>query len=217
MYRRITLAISAPTHPDGDLISLEIAPDTTVDILKESVQAESSIPKSSQHLYHNGQLLNDNSKTMEQLQIGDGEMLSLHVRAMARSGGAQQARPAAQSSPARAAAQDPETVRLQILGNPTLRAEILRTRPELGGVIDDSARFALAFRQMQEQEHAETLRRQQHIADLNADPFDMDAQLRIEEMIREERVQENLQNAIEHNPEGMHYYTSTYATARNWS
>jgi DNA damage-inducible protein 1 len=55
---------------------------------------------------------------------------------------------------------------------------------------------------MQEQERDDQMRRRQQIADLNADPFDIDAQMRIAEMIREERVQENLQNAIEHNPEG---------------
>lgn len=55
---------------------------------------------------------------------------------------------------------------------------------------------------MQNQERDAQMRRRQHIADLNADPFDVEAQTRIAEMIREERVQENLQNAIEHNPEG---------------
>lgn len=89
--RRITLTISAPTHQDSDLLSLEIPTDITVGTLKESVQAESRIPKTSQHLYHNGQLLNDDSKTMEQLQIGDGEMLALHVRDMTGHPGPQQA------------------------------------------------------------------------------------------------------------------------------
>ena len=78
----------------------------------------------------------------------------------------------------------------------------MSTRPEFAAVIDSHERFAQVLRQMQEQEREEQMRRRQQIADLNADPFDIDAQMRIAEMIREERVQENLQNAIEHNPEG---------------
>lgn len=203
---RITLTITAPTHDDGDLLSLEIAPDTTVSTLKEAVQAESHIPKTSQHLYHNGQLLNDDNKTMEQLQIGDGEMLALHVRETVGStgvpAGQRQAQPARQQP--RGGQQnypDPETIRLQLLGNPEMRQQAISQRPELGAVIDSPERFAAVYRQMLEQEREDQMRRRQQIADLNADPFDIDAQMRIAEMIREERVQENLQNAIEHNPE----------------
>ncbi|PMD20041.1 hypothetical protein NA56DRAFT_646589 [Hyaloscypha hepaticicola] len=204
---RITLNITAPTHEDADLLSLEIPPDTTVSTLKESVQAESQIPKTSQHLYHNGHLLNDDSKTMEQLQIGDGEMLALHVRDMVGSqpAGQRQAQPSRQQPTQRGGGQgfpDPETIRLQLLGNPEMRQQAMSTRPELAAVIDSPERFAQVLRQMQEQEREEQMRRRQQIADLNADPFDIDAQMRIAEMIREERVQENLQNAIEHNPEG---------------
>jgi len=204
---RITLNITAPAHDDADLLSLEIPPDTTVSTLKESVQAESRIPKTSQHLYHNGQLLNDDSKTMEQLQIGDGEMLALHVRDMGGStgqpAGQRQAQPARQQSSQRGGQSfpDPETIRLQLLGNPEMRQQAISQRPELAAVIDSPERFAQVLRQMQEQEREDQMRRRQQIADLNADPFDIDAQMRIAEMIREERVQENLQNAIEHNPE----------------
>lgn len=207
--RRITLNITAPTHDDADLLSLEIPADTTVSTLKESVQAESQIPKTSQHLYHNGQLLNDDSKTMEQLQIGDGEMLALHVRDMVGStglpAGQRQAQPARQQSSQRGGGgqgPDPETLRLQLLGNPEMRQNAISQRPEIADVIDHPERFAQFLRQIQEQEREDQLKRRQQIADLNADPFDIDAQMRIAEMIREERVQENLQNAIEHNPEG---------------
>jgi len=205
------LNITAPdVELEQDLLSLEILPETSVGMLKESVQAEVRIPKTSQHVYHNGQLLSDESKTMEQLEISDGDMLALHVRDMVGHTGlpagerTQQPARSQPSAPGESGAggdPDPELLRLQILGNPAMRQQVVSQRPELAAVINDPARFAQAYRQMQDQEREEQRRRRQHIQDLNADPFDIDAQMRIAEMIREERVQENLQNAIEHNPE----------------
>lgn len=139
---------------------------------------------------------------MEQLSIGDGEMLALHVRDTSRPAPAPQ--PQARAPQARGFP-DPETIRLQLLGNPEMRAQAISQRPELARVIENPDLFAQALQRMQDQEREEQNRRRQQIADLNADPFDIDAQMRIAEMIREERVQENLQNAIEHNPEGMFY------------
>ncbi|KAI0997518.1 DNA damage-inducible protein 1 [Podosphaera aphanis] len=142
---------------------------------------------------------------MQQLQIGDEEMLAIYVRD-----------PTGSSDPARSSRtlqsqqgvrrsgygyRDSETIRLQLLGNPVARAQAISQRPELASVIESPERFAAMLHQITEQERLEQARRRQQIADLNADPFDFEAQARIEEMIREERVQENLQNAIEHNPE----------------
>ncbi|XMA16409.1 hypothetical protein WAI453_009200 [Rhynchosporium graminicola] len=202
---RITLNITAPTH-DGDLLSLEILPETTVSTLKESVQAESHIPKTSQHLYHNGQLLNDDTKTMEQLSIGDGEMLALHVRDMVGSRERVRQQPSQQQQPRQQqrgsqAQPDPETLRLQFLGQPAMRQQLETQRPELAAVLDNPEMFAQTYQRMQTEEQQAQYQRSREIADLNEDPFDIDAQTRIAEMIRQERVQENLQNAIEHNPE----------------
>jgi DNA damage-inducible protein 1 len=207
---RITFNISAEEEdaPEQDLLSLEVPPDTTISILKESVQAEVGVPKSSQHLYHNGQLLSDESKTMEELQIIDGDMLALHVRHLRGTTGVpadpRSQQPARrQPGPRGNMEQDPEVIRLQLLGNERVRQQVLAEQPELAAAINSPERFAGIYRQLLDRQRQEQLQRSRQIAELNADPFDIEAQTRIAEMIREEAVQENLQNAIEHNPEGM--------------
>ena len=176
----------------------------TLSTLRESVHADANIPPTSQHIYHNGHLISDDNKTMQQLEIGDGEMLAVHVRDM-RSSTSVPAQPQ-RNQPSRrrpdADQQDPEMVRLQILGNPTLRQQLQRQHPELASAVDDPARFAQVLQDNQEREQRERLERQREIERLNDDPFDVENQTKIEEMIRQERVMENLQNAMEHNPEG---------------
>jgi len=215
--RRITLSIANPEIEghEGDLLSLDVYPDMTVDTLRSSIQAETRIDPTAQHIYHNGQLIADGAKTMEELHIADGDMLALHVRDMRGSSGiptpagatsagsAAAARPAQQQGqPQRRPEQDPELVRLQILGDTRLRAEIQRQQPELSAALEDPQRFAELFNASYDRERRERYERQQMINRLNEDPFDVEAQARIEEMIRQERVMENLQNAMEHNPEG---------------
>ncbi|GKT48536.1 DNA damage-inducible protein 1 [Colletotrichum spaethianum] len=173
-----------------------------VSTLREAIQAETTIAPTSQHLYHNGRLIQDDTKTMEQLQIADGEMLALHVRDMQGSTGVpdQGRRGPPRRRPG---GQDPELIRLQILGDPNLRAEATRQQPQLAAALDDPQRFAQLFNDSYDREQREREERQRQIARLNEDPFDVEAQAKIEEMIRQERVMENLQNAMEHNPEGM--------------
>lgn len=208
MPRRITLSITNPEQrgDDQDLVSLEIYPDMTIETLRSSIQAETRIEPASQHLYHNGQLITDNSKTMTEMQIGDGELLALHVRDMRGSTGVptpHNNRPAQPQQPGtRNPDQDAEMIRLQLLGDPRLRAEVSRQQPELASALEDPARFAQIYSQTYERDRRERSERQRQIQMLNADPFDIDAQAKIAEIIRQERVMENLQNAMEHNPEG---------------
>lgn len=138
---------------------------------------------------------------MEELQIADGDILALHIRDMVGEA-ATPAQPRGQPAPPQPAP-DTETLRLRLIGDPSTRAELQRTRPELASALDDPVRFREVYMRLADVEVMERERRRQQIAELNNDPFDVEAQARIEEMIRQERVQENLQNAIEYNPEGL--------------
>ncbi|KFA51674.1 hypothetical protein S40293_02760 [Stachybotrys chartarum IBT 40293] len=199
---RITLNIFNPQAADQDsLLTLEIFPDMTLATLRESIKADANIDPTSQHIYHNGRLLSDDSKTMEQLQVGDGEMLALHVRDMrSNTTVPQQAR---RQEPRRRqpGEQDPELIRLQLLGDPAIRQQVQRQHPELAAAVDDPVRFARIFQDSRDREQRERQERQREIERLNDDLFNVDNQRKIEEMIRQERVMENLQNAMEHNPE----------------
>ncbi|CAK7199996.1 DNA damage-inducible protein 1 [Sporothrix eucalyptigena] len=199
----------------------------TVETLQSSIEAETSIPPNVQILYHDGTLITDRSQTLQTLNVTNGDMIAMHLReprnqgagaataAAQQAGGAQQrggagsaAGAGARGGNAGAAARqrpanepDPEVIRLQILGDPRLREEAIRQQPQLASVIDDPQLFAQFISNNYERERRERQERQRQIQQLNADPFDIEAQARIEEIIRQERVMENLQNAMEHNPE----------------
>ncbi|KAL5594688.1 hypothetical protein BROUX41_001604 [Berkeleyomyces rouxiae] len=189
----------------------------TLETLCDSIRTETQIPNTSQHIYHNGTLIADRVKTLEEMGIVDGDMLALHVRkvraAAAPGSDSRAAQPAAASAsqphrPNAAAAptmdsirNNPELLRLQLLGSPEARAHLQRAQPALAEALDDPARFASLLQQNFNRDMDERRARQDQIDRWNADPFDVESQARIEEMIRQERVMENLQNAMEYNPE----------------
>lgn len=188
---------------DLRLVTLEVFPEWTIETLRSSIAAE-GIPEPSQHIYHNGQLITDNSKTLQDLAITDGDMLALHIRDMRGNTGvapAHQAQQPPQQQRSAAMAQDPELIRLQVLGDPRLRAELQRSNPQLAAALEDSRRFAQLFRDTADQQEEARRARMREIEQLNNDEFNPEAQARIEEIIRQQAVMENLQNAMEYNPE----------------
>jgi len=206
---RITFTIThseSEAGDDQDLLSLDVFPDMSIETLRSFIQTETGQDPTSQHLYHNGNLLTDNSKTLSELQINDGDMLAVHIRDMrgSVSGGqqaAQQQRGARGGNAGPGDSQDPELLRLQILGNPALRAELTRQAPDLGAAVEDPQRFAQLWSARYDAERRAQMERHRQIQELNRDPFDPEAQAKIAEIIRQERVTENLQNAMEFNPE----------------
>jgi restriction endonuclease Mrr len=77
-----------------------------------------------------------------------------------------------------------------------------QANPELvQAAIHNPARFTTLLRQVRQQHEAAEARKQQEMEALNADPFDIEAQRRIEEAIQQEAIIENLNHALEYSPE----------------
>lgn len=77
-----------------------------------------------------------------------------------------------------------------------------QTQPDLAAAAQsDPTRFAELLRLTRERQYQAEVSQQREIEHLNADPFDVEAQHKIEEAIRQQAVMENLNHAIEYSPE----------------
>ncbi|OCK73217.1 hypothetical protein K432DRAFT_313390, partial [Lepidopterella palustris CBS 459.81] len=212
-YRpRVTISINAPDEPsDQELLTLDLPPGLTVKDLKSFVQSETNFPVRSQQFYLNGRKLNNDVQTLEEAGINDGEMLAMLIR---RPGAVPQGQEGRGSGDVnQAELEELETVRLRLLGDPAAIANLNEQNPELASALNDPQRFKELFMAMRRQENERERERQNQIALLNEDPFNVEAQRKIEEMIRQDRVIENLQHAYENNPEVFARVTMLYINA----
>ncbi|KAK0352536.1 DNA damage-inducible protein 1 [Friedmanniomyces endolithicus] len=207
---RITISIIAPNHAlDQELITLDLPPGLSVGDLKGFVNAETHLPQAAQQFYLNNTPIAGDDKTLEEAGVKDGDMLAMLMRQPEQQNNMnaqrrQQRRPAGRSP------HEIETSRLSILGNPAAMAQVREQRPALAEAINDTNWFKEVWEKMDREDAEREQERREQMALLNEDPFNVEAQRKIEEMIRQESVQENLQFAYEHNPEVFGRVTMLY-------
>ncbi|KAF8956717.1 aspartyl protease-domain-containing protein [Flammula alnicola] len=182
----------------GQTFVVEIDPNMELENVMALLEAESSIPVNEQSISYEGRELSNPKATIRQLGVqGENAMLLLR-RKVANVAG-------------RSIEQDSEMMRLQLLGDPQLMAQLQATQPELAEAAQsNSARFAELLRQTRERHYNAELAQQQEIARLNADPYDVEAQRKIEEAIRQQAVMENMEHALEYSPESFGRVTMLY-------
>jgi DNA damage-inducible protein 1 len=208
---RITISINASGEPnDQDLLTLDLPPGLTIADLKGMIEAETKFPTNIQTLFFNGQALRSDTQTLEQADIKDGEMLAVMVRREvssnnrsgssntggARSGGQNSRRsvaPPEADTPARI-----EQLRQEILSNPAQLSGLIEQSPDLADAVHDQNRFLQVWMRLLDQRNRMQREREDEMKMLNEDPFNVDAQKKIAEMIRREKIEANLQCVFSH-------------------
>lgn len=202
---RITISVIAPnTSFDGEILSLDLPPGLSLADLKGFVNAETNLPQASQQFYLNNNPIQGDEKTLEEVGIKDGDMLAMLMRPEQQNNmGSQRIQQNQQRrSQGGENSQEIEMTRQRILNNPAAMAQVRDQRPALAEAINDGNRFREVWMEAVREDEARQQERLEQMRLLNEDPFNVEAQRKIEEIIRQETVQENLQFAYEHNPEG---------------
>jgi len=180
----------------GQNYEIEVDPQMELENIMALLEAESGIPVAEQSISMGGRELNNPRATIYDCGVRDDSVL-LFRRKVTVAG--------------QTAEQDAEMMRLQILGDPLLMEDIRHTQPELAdAIIHNPPRFSEHIRQLRRRQNELEYQRQREIELLNADPFDVEAQRRIEEAIRQQAVLENMEHAIEYSPESFGRVTMLY-------
>ncbi|PSR81030.1 hypothetical protein PHLCEN_2v6561 [Hermanssonia centrifuga] len=176
----------------GQPFVVEIDPNMELENVMALLEAESGISVHEQSISHEGRDLSNPKATMRESGIGDHAVLLLRRKVQVAG---------------RTMEQDAEMMRLQLLGDPNLMRQLQQTQPEIAQAAQsDPARFAELLRQTR----ARQIEAEAAVESMNANSFDIEAQRRIEEAIRQQAVFENLEHALEYSPEAFGRVTMLY-------
>jgi len=180
---------------DEQILSLDVDPDESVENLKALLEVETRVPLRQQQLHFNGKEM-QNSEKLSSIGVQDGDlvmMLPSNERA---------SQDVVKLNPDGTAA-NPQAFQQHVRGDSQLMAQLLQSDPQLAqAILGDSINELQNILRSRHQQRMELKRKQEEeLALLYADPFDVEAQKKIEAAIRQKGIDENWEAALEHNPE----------------
>lgn len=183
---------------------------------------QTGIPTDAQSIIHGTTPLTDPKKTLRDYQIKEDDVLELrNVRqpstsatGNAMTSGSSSHNPASSAAaPAADGSIDSaaEYARAQILQDPNLMRQLEQSEPEIANAArNDPTKFKELYNARGERYAAMQREKNQMEELLMADPFDIEAQKKIEEAIRQQQVLENMEHAMEFSPESFGRVTMLY-------
>ncbi|KAI8841571.1 hypothetical protein BJ741DRAFT_434286 [Chytriomyces cf. hyalinus JEL632] len=169
---RITLT----DETGSNLRMVDVSGDLTVADLQALAEVELRIPSSEQTLVHNGTKLLNASATLAGLKIGQDDIV-LVQRTLPRNGGDD------------AQAAQIEQIRGQLLADPSALQRVAQQSPQLAASVNNPAAFAVALKELNHaKKEAERRAREEEAFLANSDPFDMAAQQKIADSIKQLKI-----------------------------
>ncbi|GAA5850718.1 hypothetical protein JCM8547_009067 [Rhodosporidiobolus lusitaniae] len=188
---------------DGQTYNIDVDLTMELENVLALLEADASIPIDDQLLFFSGRQLTNMKDSLESYGVKENDMLLLRQKIndpSSSSGGGGGG--SASVAGGRDIDAEFETMRRQVMGNPTLMAELRRNNPELAeAAASNPTRFRELLHQFQSMQQSARLQQQHEAELLAADPFDLEAQKKIEEAIRQQQVLENMEQAMENSPE----------------
>lgn len=183
------------TTEDDKIVTVEVDAETQVANLKAIIEAETDLPGATQALVFNGRELVDAS-TLASSGVKDGDLIMVLTRP-----------PPGSMNPAAlhpdGSAVDPGAFQTHLKNDAHLMQQLRSGNPALHAAVlnPDPAPMQALLRDAHRARAEAEARRNAEIDLLNADPFDLEAQRKIEEAIRLRNVDANYETAMETTPE----------------